>query len=659
MPFIRSAFLRDLQKLPAKRKRKRRSILTVASHRKHYDNIFYVNNDRTGDVQATTHGEESMRNGRKRPKTMIVAIDTDTDTRAGTDTHNHNCTFNGDDEDEKSSPALQDQDHKSKSGHDHVGSVNDGNDKIISVLQEKEQKSKYEQNYVGTANDDAVKVSAVFQEKDQNSKSEAYPGPDLEKIIQSKSDAQGNILFFCKWKGYDSQENSWETKNDLLVDGFAKEVETFLSREFQNGSERLSNNENYRTTTRITSSTSSPGSVKSNLGDKVLAHINGHWSNGTIVSVNQNGTYEIFFDDSVRSNVDVKDIRFEVDPTISENKTVTEKQQDSVTYSSNNIISPTISMESDTRILGISRSQDDHDEQDSNPRRAFEKSLVYRPRTLKGIKYKINNHCVLHNKYLVSLETSRWSRYIGVFNDYTDAENAGLKLLESIVTPLQKNRPNIKNESAAGTDYNSTFAKPAMEESDAAIFRDSAGYLEIRTPGRLITDGDDRYNYHTKKFLYPVGFCSVRSYFSISNPSEKVEYFCEIHEGDCAPRFVVYESGNSEMYEADSSSGAWKRVLERLNQRRKQLGMPQGQRNISGPQMYGFNIPQVRAILESLPSVSECKNYDPGGLKISNDDSNTEEGNTSVDRKIVKILNGPKSSLCRRDEEEQIYMSLV
>jgi len=61
--------------------------------------------------------------------------------------------------------------------------------------------------------------------------------PDLETILQSKTDKHGNTLFLCKWDGYGSDDNTWETKSDLLSDGFCKDVEDFEAKESVEGFE--------------------------------------------------------------------------------------------------------------------------------------------------------------------------------------------------------------------------------------------------------------------------------------------------------------------------------------------------------------------------------------------------------------------------------------
>lgn len=44
-------------------------------------------------------------------------------------------------------------------------------------------------------------------------------GPEIEAILDCKK-RYNKIRYLIKWEGYDSDDNTWETKDDLIVDGF-------------------------------------------------------------------------------------------------------------------------------------------------------------------------------------------------------------------------------------------------------------------------------------------------------------------------------------------------------------------------------------------------------------------------------------------------------
>ena len=100
-------------------------------------------------------------------------------------------------------------------------------------------------------------------------------------------------------------------------------------------------------------------------------------------------------------------------------------------------------------------------------------------------------------------------------------------------------------------------------------------------------------NFFTKKNIFPVGFKSSRLYTSIYHlecvssrvviPSEKIKYISEIREGPSSPVFVVYpEVDPSLVFEGTSASGAWKKVLLRINDLREEAGIPRTVASVSG-----------------------------------------------------------------------------
>jgi len=48
--------------------------------------------------------------------------------------------------------------------------------------------------------------------------------PEIEKILDVKTDAKGNLSYFVKWEGYPDSDNTWETREDLIADGFGEDV---------------------------------------------------------------------------------------------------------------------------------------------------------------------------------------------------------------------------------------------------------------------------------------------------------------------------------------------------------------------------------------------------------------------------------------------------
>lgn len=117
-----------------------------------------------------------------------------------------------------------------------------------------------------------------------------------------------------------------------------------------------------------------------------------------------------------------------------------------------------------------------------------------------------------------------------------------------------------------------------------------AGAVTVLSLG-TINDGE---KYSTPSLLFPVGYRSRRSYWSIYalksfcfpclTHSEKCDYISEIVDGGKAgPIFRVFpEADPSDTMESPSSSGAWKQVLLRVRELRESRGESPSGTAVSG-----------------------------------------------------------------------------
>ena len=125
---------------------------------------------------------------------------------------------------------------------------------------------------------------------------------------------------------------------------------------------------------------------------------------------------------------------------------------------------------------------------------------------------------------------------------------------------------------------------------------------------------------------------------------DKIRYISEIREGEVGPLFVVYpEQAPDQLFQGTSASGAWKKVLLRLNDLREKAGMSRTVASISGecvsstsfagPEMYGLSNPKVIAAIERLPGVSECHGYIPISFEeeIPQGDAGTNESDFDLE----------------------------
>lgn len=117
--------------------------------------------------------------------------------------------------------------------------------------------------------------------------------------------------------------------------------------------------------------------------------------------------------------------------------------------------------------------------------------------------------------------------------------------------------------------------------------------------------------YYSTSTIYPVGFRSERQYYSIVDIDEKMTYISEIVDGgNNGPIFRVTSEGEEgESFEASSPTGAWKKVLRRINELREIDETLPPITSISGPEMFGLSNAQVIHLIEGLHNAEYCDGY--------------------------------------------------
>jgi len=91
------------------------------------------------------------------------------------------------------------------------------------------------------------------------------------------------------------------------------------------------------------------------------------------------------------------------------------------------------------------------------------------------------------------------------------------------------------------------------------------GNLTVWNLGTIVAD---RPKYHSKRYIWPVGFKSSRIYTSMFDVSRRCMYTSEILDGGPEPRFMVTSSEDEEHpIIATTASGAWAEVGKRVRRR--------------------------------------------------------------------------------------------
>ena len=121
----------------------------------------------------------------------------------------------------------------------------------------------------------------------------------------------------------------------------------------------------------------------------------------------------------------------------------------------------------------------------------------------------------------------------------------------------------------------------------------------------------DRPRFHSERYIYPVGFESMRCFTSIINPREKVWYRSSIHDnGGEDPLFRVEIPNTSHVFEGNAPSKPWSDVMREVEAAKKRHHLPLNKTTaVSGPEYFGLSAPQVREMMAKLPGAEQCTRF--------------------------------------------------
>lgn len=163
--------------------------------------------------------------------------------------------------------------------------------------------------------------------------------------------------------------------------------------------------------------------------------------------------------------------------------------------------------------------------------------------------------------------------------------------------------PSAKRAKGDGSRHRRAVGIP-RDDHGAVVFPIKLGVLTIESLGKIVTD---RESFHQDKYIWPVGFKSVRDYMSTKTPDARCKYVCEIVDDGERPLFVVTPEDDPENpSKAHSASQAWKNILDRVNK----LKADNNKRSsVSGPEYFGFGIREVAELIQELEGADKCVNF--------------------------------------------------
>lgn len=129
------------------------------------------------------------------------------------------------------------------------------------------------------------------------------------------------------------------------------------------------------------------------------------------------------------------------------------------------------------------------------------------------------------------------------------------------------------------------------------------GVLTLTSLGKVIWDNP---KFHSNRYIWPVGFETVRTYQSTKSPTSNAQYRCRIVEADGHPQFeVIPDDDPDNIIKSPTATGAWTTVLKMANKIRQK----ESSNSASGPDYFGFSHPTIAKLIQDLPGADKCANY--------------------------------------------------
>ncbi|PRP87395.1 chromodomain helicase hrp1 [Planoprotostelium fungivorum] len=207
---------------------------------------------------------------------------------------------------------------------------------------------------------------------------------------------------------------------------------------------------------------------------------------------------------------------------------------------------------------------------------------------------------------------------------------------------------------------NLNFKSPSKSLAPSDVPRDEKGrvILPILAKGASVTCLGkvvyDRTTFHSKTYIWPVGFTSVRRLPSLKNSSTLTEYTSTIVDGGQAPIFqarhpsltlltdmqITAEDDPSFKQQHTTSSGVWVETLKIIKRKANV--------SVSGPEMFSFSDPTIKMLIQELPNANRCASYIWKDFGTAGGQPNEEEEVTALPHTAApehgKLQNSSSSS---------------
>ena len=104
---------------------------------------------------------------------------------------------------------------------------------------------------------------------------------------------------------------------------------------------------------------------------------------------------------------------------------------------------------------------------------------------------------------------------------------------------------------------------------------------------------------------------STKVYFSYKEPAKHIEYTSEILSGGPrGPLFSVTASDDLDNpIQGSTTTACWSTILNKVRKERTRQGLGKTGTAVSGPEFFGYAMPEIAACIEGLDGADTCKNY--------------------------------------------------
>jgi hypothetical protein len=193
----------------------------------------------------------------------------------------------------------------------------------------------------------------------------------------------------------------------------------------------------------------------------------------------------------------------------------------------------------------------------------------------------------------------------------------------------QLNTKNVKqSQSLSQINSNETSVtkkviQPLPLISGRPLFPLTIGGLTVHSLGEVVFD---RNAYHTQDFIFPVGFCSSRSYASMKNPKQRCVYKCKITDNGECPQFeIIADDDSIKPLVGKCSDECLRQLLSAVCPELLVTTIISPGR--MGSAFFGYSNPNIQSLIQNNPNSKKCVNYKWIKFEVSKSSNNSEEMN--------------------------------